>query len=182
MLGELRAARADGELARISRPGEFARVLDARAQIDWAVYAKPCLGYREQVLEYLARYSHRIALSDRRLVDGEDRRVGLRYKDYADAGRRKPLWLEPEELIRRFLLHVLPKGFVRVRHYGFLANCCREKRLAAIREDLQTPLQQAQPDPQADTPGPGYAYPCPQCHSGRLRVIAEIAPQRLEGG
>jgi len=182
MLAELRQARNGGELARITRPGEFARVLDDLAQIDWVVYAKPCLGYREQVVDYLARYSHRIALSDHRLIDGEDRRVGLRYRDYADAGRHKLLWLEPEELIRRFLLHVLPKGFVRVRHYGFLANCCREKRLAAIREDLQTPAQPPTADPQAETPGPGCAYPCPHCHSGRLRVIAEIAPQRLEGG
>lgn len=180
MLGELRAARADGELARISRPGEFARVLDELAQIDWAVYAKPCLGYREQVLEYLARYSHRIALSDSRLVEAEDGSVGLHYKDYADHGRKKLLWLAPEELIRRFLLHILPKGFMRIRHYGFLANCCRQKRLAAIRQDLQTPPPE--PEPTADAAVQDFQYPCPKCHTGRLRVIEEIPPQRFEGG
>jgi len=125
----LRAARRAGELAGLTHPGELEAVLEALAATDWVVYAKPCLGHTEQVVDYLARYSHRIALCDGRLHDGEDGRIGLDYRDYADGGSHKRLWLPPEELIRRFLLHILPPGFKRVRHYGFLANCCREKRL-----------------------------------------------------
>ena len=179
MLAELRQARRNGELDRITRPGEFERVLQALSQRRWVVYAKPCLNYRETVLNYLARYSHRIALSDQRLIDGADARVGLRYKDYADHERRKVMWLDPEELIRRFLLHILPPGFMRIRHYGFLANRCRAKRLAAIRGDLETPPPA--PEPASEPDHQAFEYPCPECHRGRLHVIEEFPPQRLEG-
>jgi hypothetical protein len=183
MLAALRRAREQGELARITRPGEFEAVLERLARTDWVVYAKPCLAYREQVLEYLARYSHRIALTDQRLVEGGDERIGLQYKDHADDARRKLLWLDPEELIRRFLLHVLPAGLMRIRHYGFLANCCRKRCLAAIRADLASAPEPPLPE---QTEGGGtrsdFQFPCPVCHIGRLRVIEEIPPQRFDGG
>jgi len=130
MLSELRAARRAGELAGLTRPGEFEAVLEALAATDWVVYAKPCLGHTEQVVDYLARYSNRIALCDARLHEGEGGRIGLDYRDYADGGSHKRLWLQPEELIR---------------HYGFLANCCREERLGAIRAALVTPPPRSLP-------------------------------------
>lgn len=180
MLAALRGARQRGELARITRPGEFEAVLERLANTDWVVYAKPCLGHQQQVLDYLARYSHRIALSDERLIEGEDDRIGLQYRDYADEAKRKVLWLAPEELIRRFLLHVLPAGFMRIRHFGFLANCCRKQRLATIRADLDQPKPPAPSEPQGS--GNDYEAPCRICHLGRLRVIEEIPPQRWDGG
>ena len=95
---------------------------------EWVVYSKPCLGRTETVVDYLGRYSHRVALSDSRLLSFDGESVELAYKDYRDGGQ-KTMTLTGEELVRRFLLHVLPKGFMRVRHFGFLANRCRARRL-----------------------------------------------------
>jgi hypothetical protein len=101
-------------------------------QPEWVVYAKPCLARTDTVIAYLGRYSHRIALSDRRLLnfDEEDNTVDVRYQDYRDGRRHQVMTLTGEELIRRFLLQVLPKGFMRVRHFDFLANRCRARCLA----------------------------------------------------
>ena len=94
------------------------------------MYAKPWLSHTASVLAYLARYTHRIALSEQRLVGLSGGRVGLRYRD----GRtHKTVWLEGSELVRRFFLHVLPKGFMRIRHYGLVANRCRARCLARAR-------------------------------------------------
>jgi hypothetical protein len=128
--------------------------------------------------------THRIGLSDYRLHTLEEGQVQLDYKDYRDGAKHKSLTLSGEELIRRFLLHVLPRGFMRVRHYGFLANRCRAQRLsvirAAIEEQRETTLASAVDV--ADAPFAGY--PCPKCRKGWLRIIEELAPQRqrLEGG
>jgi hypothetical protein len=151
---------------------------------DWVVYSKPCLAHSPAVVDYLARYTHRIALSEARLLALEaDGRVRLAVKDYAEGGRRKTLLLAGPELVRRFLLHVLPKGFQRVRHYGFLANRCRTAKLATIRAALDAP-------PEADAASDADplrllsvdGYPCPRCHHGRLHVIGYLAPERLDGG
>jgi hypothetical protein len=172
----LRRAVADGQLPRITERTEVDRVLTALMGTEWVVYSKPCLSRPETVVDYLGRYSHRIALSDSRLLGFDGASVDLSYKDYRDGGRRQVMSLTGEELIRRFLLHVLPTGFMRVRHFGFLANRCRRRRLAAIRTALAAPAPAAANDPEAAVPFDGY--PCPKCRTGRLRVIACLAPQR----
>lgn len=146
---------------------------------DWVVYSKPCLGRTETVVDYLGRYSHRIAPSDSRLrsVDGET--VELAYTDYRD-GDQKVMALTGEERVRRFLRHVLPKGLMRVRHFGFLANRCRARRLGEIRVALEAPSPPA-PPAMAET-APYAGYPCPMCHPGRLQVTARLAPQRRHPG
>lgn len=147
---------------------------------DWVVYAKPCIGHTERVVSYLGRYTHRIALSDRRLIGINGTRVGLRYRDYRDGGREKTTWLEGTELVRRFLLHVLPKGLMRIRHYGFLANRCWAARARHIRRALEM-AEEDVPNSDARTPTPD-AEPCPRCRRAPLPVVALLAPQRLAPG
>src|SRR3954462_9122827 len=136
-------------------------------------------------LKYLARYTHRAAISNRRLGSLADGQVTSRWKDYAHGGRRGTMTLEAGEFVRRFLLHVLPTGFVRVRHYGLLANRHRREKLARCRELLGMAVT-----PQADTapsepgplrpPAPGVAVTptrvCPRCGAGRMVVVAEFPP------
>ena len=135
------------------------------------------------VVTYLARYSHRIAISDWRILSIEEDQVRFRTKDYADDNRQKVLPLSAEEFIRRFLLHILPKGLMRIRHYGFLANRCRKTKLAQIRTALAHMVQQT---PSAETDDEAAytfdGYPCPECRIGRLLVIGLLSPQRCEGG
>jgi len=172
LVSRLRAAYQAGELSRLSGPAEVDRVLDALMSGDWVVFSKPCLTHTDTVVEYLGRYSHRIALSDSRLSDFDGTTVTLSYKDYRD-DRRKQMQLAPEELLRRFLLHILPKGFMRVRHYGFLANRCRQRRLGQIRQALDAPA----PDPVDQQPLPA-PWRCRSCGKGHLHTIAEIPAQR----
>ena len=176
-VSRLRRAFEDGQLPRLAEPTEVDRVLKTLMGTAWVVYSKPCLARPETVVDYLGRYSHRIALSDRRLLGFDGEAVDLSYKDYRDGGQRKVMSLTGEELIRRFLLHVLPSGFMRVRHFGFLANRCRRRRLAEIRTALAAPPPPAVPaDPAPTVPCDGY--PCPTCRTGRLHVTAHLAPQR----
>ena len=112
----------------------FQRRLASAAKTEWVVYAKPPFGGPEQVLKYLARYTHRTAISNRRLIRLEGDEITFLWKDYTRGGGRKTMTLKAVEFIRRFLLHVLPAGFVRVRHYGFLSNrVCQEKLRCADR-------------------------------------------------
>jgi hypothetical protein len=182
LVSRLRQAFKDGRLARITPP-EVDRVLNALMSSDWVVYSKPCLARTDTVIEYLGRYSHRIALSDSRLADfdDEDDTVDVRYKDYRDGSRRKVMTLSGEELIRRFLLHVLPKGFMRVRHFGFLANRCRARCLELIRAALAAPPPTPEPT-EASAAAPFDGYPCPKCKTGRLHVTMHLAPQRRGQG
>jgi len=183
----LRRRQRAGELERLD-PEAVDGMLDALMATDWVVYAKSCLGHTESVVAYLARYTHRTALSDQRLIGIEGERVGLRYTDHRD-GQRKALWLDATELIRRFLLHVLPKGLMRIRHYGFLANRCRSERLRQIRDALARSAEDPGNHPGGDdagqspqAPSPASQAPrCPRCRSGRLRLIV-LAPVRIEGG
>ena len=133
------------------------------------------------MVDYLGRYSHRIALSDARILTFEDGRARLAWKDYRD-GRHKVMDLDGTELLRRFLLHVLPKGFMRIRHFGFLANRCRGERLGQIRQAIaaQAQAQTQKPLPEAPaTRGAPSDEPrrCPHCRSGRLRVVGQLAPR-----
>ncbi len=137
MVSALRSAHRRGELDRITRPGEVDNILDTLMQRKWVVYSKTCLSRTETVIDYLGRYSHRIAISDRRIIGIEDDGVVFRYKDYRDGGRNKMMRLAGEEFIRRYLQHVLPKGLMRIRHYGFLANRSRNTKLEHIRACLE---------------------------------------------
>jgi hypothetical protein len=122
-----------GRLAHLAQAGAFAAWLGPLYEQDWVVYAKAPFGGPEQVLKYLARYTHRVAISNSRLVSLQDEQVTFRYKDYADARRSKEMTLSATEFMRRFLQHVLPSGFVKVRHYGLLANRYREANLRVCR-------------------------------------------------
>jgi hypothetical protein len=128
--------RLEGRLAALADPSTFQRWLTPLYRQKWVVYAKPPFGGAEHVFRYLGRYSHRVAIANSRLVSLEDGQVTFRWKDYADHQRTKCLRLRAEEFIRRFLLHVLPKRFVRIRHYGLLAGRNVPAKLACCRRLL----------------------------------------------
>src|SRR5512135_3743933 len=186
-LALLRGAFARGKLSfhrsitALADPGEFQRRLAASARTEWVVYAKPPFGGPEQVLKYLARYTHRVAISNSRLVALEDGEVTFYWKDYAHGRGQKTMTLKASEFIRRFLLHVLPSGFVRIRHYGFLANRVCQEKLALCRallgvETTPDPVA-ADPSvaPKGDVEGQPLAKVCPCCGKG-LMVIIETFP------
>src|SRR4029078_7851811 len=137
----------------------------------WVVYSKPPFSGPEAVLAYLSRYTHRVAISNRRLITLAEHGVTFRYKDYLCDGpdRQRTMTLTPDEFIRRFLLHVLPKGFHRIRHYRLLASAGRTPNIARARE-----LRGVPPPPAAEetapTPDPDLRPPCPCC-GGRMIVI-----------
>lgn len=183
---ELQRALAEREL-RLPAEGEWNTALRSRtligklAERDWVVYAKRPVAGAEQVLEYLSRYTHSVALSNWRIIGIAEGKVSFRWKDYRDEGREKTMTLSADEFVRRFLLHVLPIGFVRIRHYGVLANGRRKRRLQQWRDLLQTELSvieisagtQAEP---AETIEPiGNEGRCPCCGRGRLVKRYELA-------
>ena len=141
---------------------------------EWVVYSKRPFGGPEQVLKYLARYTHRVAISNARLLELRDGRVTFRYQDYA-AHQQKTMTLDAVEFLRRFVQHVLPKGFVKIRHYGLLANAQREARLALCRRLLLV-VAVAAGLPSAAVPlEPAQPRCCPNCGGSRL-VYAELDP------
>ena len=150
-LDQLRAAFANGELrcsgalAGWADPGAFAARLDAAAQTDWVVFAKPPFAGPRQVLGYLGRYTHRVAIANSRLVRLDDGQVNFTWKDYRQDGRPKVMTLPADEFIRRFLQHTVPGGFHRIRHFGFLASRHRTAKLALCRDLLAAPPP---PDPE----------------------------------
>jgi len=176
MVSALRQCAEASELSRITRPGEIERVLDALMGQQWVVYTKHCLNHTESVVDYLARYSHRIAITNARILNVDESGVALRYKDYADDERTKTMHLGGEEFVRRYLLHVLPKGFTRIRHYGFLAGCCRTQCLGQIREALNVAQVSANEHAEKRN-GELRVHPCPLCNIGHLRLIGEVLPQ-----
>jgi hypothetical protein len=134
-----------GHLGNLVDPVAFTRLLNTLRNVEWVVYAKRPFAGPEQVLAYLGRYTHRVAIANSRILTCENGRVSFRWKDYRDGNKSKVMTLDANEFIRRFLLHVLPKGFRRIRHFGFLANACCAAKLAAIRTALEVP----QPNPPA---------------------------------
>jgi len=162
--------------------GRAALFAALRAQ-PWVVYAKRPFAGSEQVLAYLGRYTHRIALTNNRLVSLSDTTVRFRYKDYACANRRKVMALEAHEFIRRYLMHVLPKGFMRIRHYGLNGNRGKHHKLAQARTALDVP----RPEPRPTAPETLEAFwlrvaqldihQCPHCASARLHRIATLTPR-----
>jgi hypothetical protein len=196
-LSGLRAAfrrgrlRFPGEGAPPDRSDRFNALLSEVVRTEWVVYAKPPWGGPATVLKYLARYTHKAAISNHRLVDLADGRVSFRWKDYAHGGRPGILTLDSVEFVRRFLKHVLPSGFVRVRHYGLLANRHRQEKLARCRELLGmavTPpadTAPSAPDPVLATATETTVTPtrvCPRCGAGRMVVVAEFPPMPSAAG
>ena len=131
-----RKLNCSGPAASLAAPKQFAKLLQQAHRQDWVVYAKPAFGGPAQVLRYLGRYTHRAAISNHRIVAFDGEHVIFRYKDYVHGGKQRVMTLTAIEFLRRFFLHVLPKGFVRIRHFGFLANRWRTPRLAICREVL----------------------------------------------
>jgi len=125
-----------GPAATLVDPRQFAKLLRRLHRDDWVVYAKPAFGGPLQVLRYLGRYTHRVAISNHRLLAFDQERVTFRWKDYAHGGKQGQMTLTAIEFLRRFFLHVLPRGFVRIRHFGFLANRFRASRLVLSRQLL----------------------------------------------
>jgi hypothetical protein len=144
------------------------------------VYSKPPFGGPQQVLKYLARYTHRVAISNQRLVSLDDGMVTFRYKDYAHHNVQRTMSLDPLEFLRRFLLHVLPSGFMRIRYYGFLANRHRAEKLQRVRlllrdETSSTENLPSIPDaPASIGEAPDEPEICPVCKQGRLLTVARI--------
>ena len=122
-----------GDLAHLADPAAFAAHLAAARRVDWIVYAKKPFGGPAQVLAYLGRYTHRVAIANSRIRACDDDHVAFTWKDYRHSGAVKVMRLTPDEFIRRFLLHALPDGFHRIRHFGYLANGHRTERLALCR-------------------------------------------------
>lgn len=158
-----------GDIANLADPAAFARLLTAVRRRDWVVYAKPPFGGPEQVLAYLSRYTHRVAIANSRLVSLEGGRVTFHWRDYRHGRRPRQMTLDAGEFIRRFLLHTLPDGVHRIRHYGFLANGQRAVRLAACRALLavQTPEATVRARPATAT-----AHLCPCC--GRPMITLAV--------
>jgi hypothetical protein len=157
----------------------FKKFLAPLRRIKWVVYCKEPFAGPQQVLRYLSRYTHRVAISNRRLVAADDGGVSFRWKDYRieGPGRWKTMTLTPHEFIRRFLMHVLPKGFHRIRHYGLFANANRAANIAKARELLAVPARSEQPDTSEaaaiDEPHM-LPRPCPCC-GGRMIIIETFA-------
>jgi hypothetical protein len=158
-------------------PEAFARHLKSACATEWVVYAKPPFNGPKQVLAYLARYTHRVAISNHRLLHVDDHAVCFRYKDYRSY-RIRSIRLPLHEFARRFLLHVLPKGFVRIRYYGFLANAHRARLLSCSRLALGQDALVAPTPPHLGETDQGVVellaqeiHTCPHCGKGVLRCI-----------
>jgi hypothetical protein len=170
-----------GELKLLGEKRNFVQWLTKVAGTEWVVYSKPPFGGPRQVLKYLARYTHRVAIYNQRLVSLEGGRVTFRWKNYARGSEPATMILQAEEFIRRFLLHVLPKGLVKVRHFGFLANRCRRKRVELCRSLLGLmPTQPLSLDRDHGSPSEEQVSTvdrCPRCKVGSMRPVEIFLPQ-----
>ena len=171
-----------GQLQETASPAKFAALLRQATRSEWVVYAKRPFAGPAQVLAYLSRYTHRVAISPRRLLATEGTTVTFAYKDYADGSRQKRMTLATPEFVRRFCLHVLPERFVKIRHYGLLGNRRKQTRLAQARALLGAPPV-AQPKPlpellEAPTPERAPAS-CPFCQRPGLVRLREVSPRKI---
>lgn len=164
-------------LHELQDPSAFSAYLTPLRQAEWIVYAKPPFAGPKQVLDYVGRYTHRVAISNNRLLDIENGQVQFRYKDYRNNSQQKVTTLSADEFIRRFLLHVLPDGFHRIRYYGFLGNRYRQEKLERCRQllgmapaDLTTPATEPRKnyrDRYEQLTGVSL-WLCPVCRQGRM--------------
>jgi hypothetical protein len=169
----LRRAWIAGELHGIESDNALARLIDASVTHEWVVYAKPPFAGPEQVLKYLARYTHRIAISNRRLISINDQTVTFRWKDYAHRNRPRTMTLDGAEFLRRFLMHAVPRGFMRIRHFGLLANRVRAANLSICRRSIGAPL------PAIQSLIPKELPRCPICQRGHLIAGPNLSPSEL---
>src|ERR1700722_2530198 len=159
-----------GKLAALAQPKTFAAWLRSLFRKDWVVYAKPPFGGPEYVLHYLGRYTHRVAISNHRLNSFADGKVTFRWRDSAHNNEQKLMTLSLDEFLRRFLLHLLPKGFVRIRNFGFLAN---RKRATTLPLSFQLLGGAPKTEQQASTAGPSDLWSCPKC-GGPMMVVETL--------
>src|SRR5579859_5522280 len=178
-LAFLREADQQGQLsffgtcAHLREPSAFQRFAKRLKKSEWVVYSKPPFGGPEQVLKYLSRYTHRVAISNSRLISLDNGQVSFRWRNYRN-DQIGVMTIGAVEFLRRFLQHVLPPGFVKIRHFGWLANRCRKDKLAHCRRLLSVA---AIPTSSVDEPTPQHA--CPVCHIGFLRIIGCLAAVSL---
>ena len=163
-----------GECLPLVNEQTFAAFLDSLFQEDWVVYAKPPFGGPEHVLHYLARYTHRVAISNHRILAVNESQVIFRWKDYAHHNKQRTMPLACVEFLHRFLQHVLPKGFPRIRYFGWLANRRRNKLLPVCRDLLPPVAQQASAEPEP------ALWRCPRCH-GPMAVLERLTAVQLLG-
>ncbi|MDA7869773.1 IS91 family transposase [Akkermansiaceae bacterium] len=170
-----------GKLEPLNDPRRFAAHLDPLYRKGWVVYAKRPFAGPEQVLAYLGRYTHRVAISNARIREVTDDHVRFTYRDRKDPALRKTMRLDGPEFLRRFFYHVLPRGFTRIRHFGFLGNAVRKKNLPLIRNLLG----QVQPTPSGETPIERIARlydidltACSRCKTGRMEPLGKLVPTR----
>jgi hypothetical protein len=174
----LAALKQSIDQGKIARPRSETKTISPKT---WIVYAKPPFGSPQKVLDYLGRYTHRVALSNERILKIENGQVTLSYRDRKDGDRKKTMTLEAHEFIRRFLLHVLPDGFMRIRHFGFLANRTKKQTLAQCRKllhlnpALPVCLNLSTKDLLLKLTGVNLSR-CPLCHHGTMIAVAELAP------
>jgi hypothetical protein len=170
-----------GALEPLRNPRTFAERIAQAKKSDWVVYAKRPFAGPQQVLDYVGRYTHRVAISNNRLIDIDNDRVQFHWKDYRDNSQIKVMDLEAHEFIRRFLLHVLPEGFQRIRYYGFLSNRDRKKKLALCRQllGIQTSLQTTSVKDYRERyqklTGQSLTV-CPRCQQGQMVIVESLPP------
>jgi hypothetical protein len=168
-----RQLRLAGPLSSLSSPGEFRTFIRSLYRQNWVVYAKPAFGGPAQVLRYLGRYTHRVAISNHRLLSVTNESVVFRWKDYANGNKHRTMTVSGSEFLRRFVQHVLPRGFVRIRQYGFLSNRSRSKELALARALLSVSSRPCGP-----VGRPAIGYRCPRC-DGPMRMGPQLTSVEL---
>lgn len=167
-----------GRLADLTEPEAFRAFVRRLYRHDWIVYAKPPFGGPTHVLHYLARYTHRVAISNHRIVNVADGQVTFRWKDYAHGSASRTMTVSAGEFLRRFMLHVLPKGFVRIRFFGFLANRRRARDLPRCRHALTARSCQRSATVAVEKGTPSTAWPCPRC-GGMMIVVERLAAHQI---
>jgi hypothetical protein len=167
-----------GDLAELAEPVRFHAWLQKSKKTEWVVYAKPPFGGPEAVLKYLARYTHRVAISNSRLLALDNGRVTFRYRDSKTSNQMKSMTLDAVEFIRRFLLHILPSGFMKIRHFGFLANRNRASALVLCR-DLLKPAVDGPSNILTLEQRSALEHRCPFCHAGVLRIVEWLSPEQM---
>ena len=172
-----------GQLEALQCPKAFAACLEPLYSKSWVVYVKRPFGGPEQVLEYLGRYTHRVGISNARILEVTDEQVAFSYRDRKHDAGKKTMRLHGVEFLRRFFLHVLPKRFTRIRNYGFLGNAVRKANIPLIRELIGQPM----PDPVDETPIERIARvydidlnACPNCRTGRMENVGKLVRVRCK--
>jgi hypothetical protein len=166
-----------GRTAELRNPKRFAIFLDKLFEKDWIVYAKPAFGGPAQVLRYLGRYTHRVAISNHRLLSFDGEHVTFRWRDYAHGNKQKEMTLTALEFLRRLSHHILPRGFVRIRHFGFLTNTRRSALLTVARQLIASGLPSVAVC-SAAVVDPNATWQCPHCHSP-MRIGPNLSALQL---